>query len=414
MLADIQTALPEGMNIETHIFRQADFISLAIDNLMHALRDGGLLVIVIVFAFLASLRATLISLIAIPLSLVTALLAMKRLGATINTMTLGGMAIALGALVDDAIIVVENIVRRLRERQRQPEGERPAALATVYHATREIQGSIVFATLIIMLVFLPLFFLSGVEGRLLAPLGFAYVVSLAASLLVAITVTPVLSALLLPGSKVIRDAKEGALARLLKVLYRPVLDLTVRRWLPVTLVAVAGFTVAIVYLLSAGRSFLPDFNEGTLTISAVTLPGTALAESDGLGRMVEEILLTQPEVVATARRTGRAEQDPHAQDVHASEIEVRLADGRARQGRLCWPRCARTSPRCRAPTSSSASRSPTASTTCSRAPGRTSRSRSSARTSTSCAGSPPASRPWSRPSPAPWTWPPSSRPTSPS
>ncbi len=327
VLAEIQTALPEGMYIETHVFRQADFISLAIDNLMHALRDGGLLVILIVFAFLASLRATLISLIAIPLSLVTALLAMSAMGATINTMTLGGMAIALGALVDDAIIVVENIVRRLRERRGLPEGERPAALATVYHATREIQGSIVFATLIIMLVFLPLFFLAGVEGRLLAPLGFAYVVSLAASLLVAVTVTPVLSALLLPGSKVIRDAKEGALARLLKVLYRPVLDLTVRRWLPVTLVAVAGFTVAIVYLLSAGRSFLPDFNEGSLTISAVTLPGTALAESDGLGRMVEEILLNQPEVVATARRTGRAEQDPHAQDVHASEIEVRLRMG---------------------------------------------------------------------------------------
>jgi CzcA family heavy metal efflux pump len=327
VLADLQTALPEGMHIETHVFRQADFIGLAIDNLVHALRDGGLLVIVIVFAFLASLRATLISLIAIPLSLVTALLAMSAMGATINTMTLGGMAIALGALVDDAIIVVENIVRRLRERQNLPEGERPAALATVYHATREIQGSIVFATLIIMLVFLPLFFLSGVEGRLLAPLGFAYVVSLAASLLVAVTVTPVLSALLLPGSKVIRDAKEGALARLLKVLYRPVLDLTVRRWLPVTLIAGAGFVVAVVYLLSAGRSFLPDFNEGSLTVGAVTLPGTALAESDGLGRMVEEILLNQPEVVATARRTGRAEQDPHAQDVHSSEIEVQLRMG---------------------------------------------------------------------------------------
>jgi CzcA family heavy metal efflux pump len=327
VLADIQTSLPEGMHIETHVFRQADFIGLAIDNLVHALRDGGLLVILIVFAFLASLRATLISLIAIPLSLVTALLAMSAMGATINTMTLGGMAIALGALVDDAIIVVENIVRRLRERQGLPEGERPAALATVYHATREIQGSIVFATLIIMLVFLPLFFLSGVEGRLLAPLGFAYMVSLAASLLVAITVTPVLSALLLPGSKVIRDAKEGALARLLKVLYRPVLDLTVRRWLPVTLIAGVGFVVAVVYLLSAGRSFLPDFNEGSLTIGAVTLPGTALAESDGLGRMVEEILLNQPEVVATARRTGRAEQDPHAQDVHSSEIEVRLRMG---------------------------------------------------------------------------------------
>jgi len=327
VLNEIQAALPEGMQIETHVFRQADFISLAIDNLVHALRDGAVLVVLIVFAFLVSLRATLISLIAIPLSLVTALLAMSALGATINTMTLGGMAIALGALVDDAIIVVENIVRRLRQHRELPEAQRPPALATVYHATREIQGSIVFATLIIMLVFLPLFFLSGVEGRLLAPLGFAYVVSLAASLLVAITVTPVLSALLLPGSKVIRDAKEGALGRFLKTLYRPVLDLTVRRWLPVTLIAGAGFGLAVLYLLSVGRSFLPDFNEGSLTVSAATIPGTALAQSDDLGRMVENILLQQPEVVATARRTGRAEQDPHAQDVHASEIEVRLEMG---------------------------------------------------------------------------------------
>jgi CzcA family heavy metal efflux pump len=327
VLADIQDALPEGMHIETHVFRQADFIGLAIDNLVIALRDGALLVILIVFAFLVSLRATLISLVAIPLSLVTALLAMSALGATINTMTLGGMAIALGALVDDAIIVVENIVRRLRERRDLPEEERPAPLATVFEATREIQGSIVFATLIIMLVFLPLFFLSGVEGRLLAPLGFAYVVSLAASLLVAITVTPVLSSLLLPQARVVRDGREGAIVRALKALYRPVLDVTIRRWRLVTLVATAGLAAAVVLLASAGRSFLPDFNEGSLTVSAVTLPGTALAESDGLGRMVEEILLKQPEVVATARRTGRAEQDPHAQDVHASEIEVRLAMG---------------------------------------------------------------------------------------
>ena len=327
VLAQIQGILPEGMRIETRVFRQADFISLAIDNLETAVRDGALLVIAIVFAFLASLRATLISLIAIPLSLVTAVLVMGALGITINTMTLGGMAIALGALVDDAIIVVENIVRRLRERQRLPEAERPAALTTVFEATREIQGSIVFATLIIMLVFLPLFFLSGVEGRLLAPLGLAYVASLAASLVVAVTVTPVLSALLLPGSKVVRRGHESPLALGLKWLYRPVLEATVRRWRFVTLMAVTALAVAGVFLVSAGRSFLPDFNEGSLTVSAVTLPGTALAESDGLGRMVEEILLQQPEVVATARRTGRAEQDPHAQDVHASEIEVRLAMG---------------------------------------------------------------------------------------
>ena len=324
VLAQIQGALPEGMAIETHVFRQADFISLAIDNLLAALRDGALLVIVIVFAFLMSLRATLITLLAIPLSLVTAVLAMKALGATINTMTLGGMAIALGALVDDAIIVVENIVRRLRERQLKPDPQRPPMLTTVFEATREIQGSIVFATLIIMLVFLPLFFLSGVEGRLLAPLGFAYVVSLAASLAAAVTVTPVLSSLLLPHSRVVRGGHETRLARALKAVYRPILLATVQHWAIVTLVAFAGLATAVVFLMSAGRSFLPDFNEGSLTVSAVTLPGTALAESDRLGRMVEEILLQQPEVVATARRTGRAEQDPHAQEVHSSEIDVRL------------------------------------------------------------------------------------------
>ncbi len=324
VLAEIQVSLPEGMKIETHVFRQADFISLAIDNLLAALRDGALLVIVIVFAFLMSARATLITLLAIPLSLVAGVLAMKAFGATINTMTLGGMAIALGALVDDAIIVVENIVRRLRERQRKPDPEQSSVIATVFEATREIQGSIVFATLIIMLVFLPLFFLSGVEGRLLAPLGFAYVVSLAASLVVAITVTPVLSSLLLPQSGVVRSDRETRLARMLKAIYAPVLMATIRHWAPVTVIAFAGLAVAVAFLTSAGRSFLPDFNEGSLTVSAVTLPGTALAESDRLGRMVEEILLQQPEVVATARRTGRAEQDPHAQDVHSSEIDVRL------------------------------------------------------------------------------------------
>jgi CzcA family heavy metal efflux pump len=327
VLADIQASLPEGMVIETHVFRQADFISLAIDNLVEALRDGAILVIVIVFAFLMSARATLITLLAIPLSLVAAVLAMKALGATINTMTLGGMAIALGALVDDAIIVVENIVRRLREREGKAEAQRSSVMTTVFDATRKIQGSIVFATLIIMLVFLPLFFLSGVEGRLLAPLGFAYVVSLAASLAVAVTITPVLSSLLLPRSGTVRGAHETRLSTALKAAYAPLLAWTLRRWAAVTSAAFAALAVAIVFLFGAGRAFLPDFNEGSLTVGAVTLPGTALAESDRLGRMVEEILLKQPEVVATARRTGCAEQDPHAQEVHASEIDVRLEMG---------------------------------------------------------------------------------------
>lgn len=323
-LAEIQAGLPAGMKIETHIFRQADFIEVSIANLRTALIEGAVLVVAIVFAFLLSARATAITLLAIPLSLVAAVLSMKALGISINTMTLGGMAIALGALVDDAIIVVENIVRRLRENLAKPEAEQVGAPHVVFEATREIQGSIVFATLIIMLVFLPLFFLSGVEGRLMVPLGLAYVVSLAASLVVAITVTPVLAAYFLPQSKIVRANVEPRFVHALRERYRRLLDVTVTRWQPIALASAAALVVSLIALGFAGRAFLPDFNEGTLTIGTATLPGTSLEESDRLGRMVEEILLSHPEVVATARRTGRAEGDPHAMDVSASEMEVTL------------------------------------------------------------------------------------------
>ncbi len=327
ILDEIQAGLPAGMKIEKHIFRQADFIRVSIDNLRMALIEGALLVVAIVFAFLLSARATAIALLAIPLSLVAAVLAMKALGVTINTMTLGGMVIALGALVDDAIIVVENIVRRLRAARTQPETERATAQHVVFEATREIQGSIVFATLIIMLVFLPLFFLSGVEGRLMAPLGFAYVVSLAASLIVAITVTPVLAALFLPQSKIVRGNVEPRFVLALKRGYRRVLEATLTRWRTIAAVGATALTLSLLALAFVGRAFLPDFNEGTLTVGMGTLPGTALEESDRLGRMVEQILLSHPEVAATARRTGRAEGDPHAMDVSAAEIEVTLKMG---------------------------------------------------------------------------------------
>jgi CzcA family heavy metal efflux pump len=326
-LEEIQSGLPAGMKIERHIFRQADFIRISINNLLAALAEGSVLVIGIVFAFLLSARATAITLLAIPLSLVAAILAMKALGATINTMTLGGMAIALGALVDDAIIVIENIVRRLRENLAQPEGERQAAGHVVFAATKEIQGSIVFATLIIMLVFTPLFFLSGVEGRLMVPLGFAYVVSLAASLAVAITVTPVLATLLLPRSRIVVDNVEPRFIHALKAGYRRLLEHTLTRWRSVAAISAGALLLALVALAFAGRAFLPDFNEGTLTVGTATLPGTALEESDRLGQMVEQILLSHPEVIATARRTGRAEGDPHAMDVSASEMEVTLKMG---------------------------------------------------------------------------------------
>jgi len=327
VLAEIQAGLPAGMKIESHIFRQADFIRVSIDNLLTALVEGAILVIAIVFAFLLSARATAITLLAIPLSLVAAILSMKALGVTINTMTLGGMAIALGALVDDAIIVVENIVRRLRENLAKPSGEQVGAPHVVFEATKEIQGSIVFATLIIVLVFLPLFFLSGVEGRLMVPLGFAYVVSLAASLLVAITVTPVLAALFLPQSKIVHQNIEPRFIHGLKAGYRRILDATVTRWRAVAAVSAIALAIALVALAFAGRAFLPNFNEGTLTIGMATLPGTSLEESDRLGQMVEQILLAHPEVKATGRRTGRAEGDPHAMDVSASEMEVTLQMG---------------------------------------------------------------------------------------
>ena len=323
-LDEIQAGLPKGMEIDRNIFRQSDFIEVAIRNVLGSLRDGALLVILIVLAFLASGRATAITVLAIPLSLVTAVLAMKILGATINTMTLGGMAIAVGALVDDAIIDVENVARRLRENGRKPESERRASLVVVFEASKEIRSSIVYATVIIVLVFLPLFFLTGVEGRLLAPLGFAYVVSLAASLVVALTVTPALCSVLLPGSKAVREDREGFLVHWLKVKYQPVLAAVIDRHWVVLGGSVALLVVAGVGFGLAGRAFLPDFNEGTLTLSAVTLPGTSLGESDKMGRLVEETLLTHPEVVATARRTGRAELDEHAQDVNSAEIDVGL------------------------------------------------------------------------------------------
>jgi CzcA family heavy metal efflux pump len=320
----LQSSLPQGMKIESHIFRQADFIERAISNLLETLRDGAILVIAIVFAFLISVRATSITLIALPLSVVTALIIMQAMGASLNTMTLGGLAIALGALVDDAIIVVENIVRRLKENTVRPTSTQRSSYEVVFAATREIQGSIVFATLIIMLVFVPIFFLSGVEGRMLAPLGYAYVVALAASLLVAVTVTPVLAVLFLPRSKGVLAHQEPRWLAAMKASYATALNRVVLHWQPIALFATAGFVAAIIGLSFAGRSFLPDFNEGSLTVSIVTLPGTSLEMSDQLGQRVESIMLGHPEIVATGRRTGRSPGDPHAMEIYASEIEASL------------------------------------------------------------------------------------------
>jgi CzcA family heavy metal efflux pump len=323
VLADIQSKLPAGMKIG-QTFRQADFISIAVRNVIHALRDGGILVVIIVLLFLLNARATFITLTAIPISLVTAVLILKAFGATINTMTLGGMAIAIGALVDDAVIDVENVFRRLRENSLLPVEKRRSFFDVVFEASVEIRSSILFATLIIVLVFVPIFFLSGVEGRLLQPLGVAYVVSLVASLVVAVTVTPVLCYLLLPKSKAVIEGHEPGTVRFLKKRYTPLLNAALNHpWL-VTIPAVALLVIALAGTTRMGRSFLPEFNEGSLTISAVTLPGTPLAESDELGRVVERTLMKHPEVISVARRTGRAELDEHAQGVEAAELDVSL------------------------------------------------------------------------------------------
>ncbi len=324
VLADVTAKLPAGMKLKTDIFRQADFIQVSVRNVQTALLEGIVLVTIIVLLFLANFRATLITLTAIPLSLVTAVLALKWFGASINTMTLGGMAIAIGALVDDAVIDVENVFRRLRDNHHRPEDQRRPALQVVFDASVEIRSSIVFATLIIALVFIPIFFLAGVEGRLLQPLGVAYLVALGASLVVAVTVTPVLCYFLLPKSKGVQADHEPKFVQWLKARYAPILQSALAHPWRFTLPAVVVLAIALLATTRMGRAFLPEFNEGSLTISAVTLPGTSLAESDGLGRVVEQTLLSFPEVVSVARRTGRAELDEHAQGVEAAELDVSI------------------------------------------------------------------------------------------
>ncbi|MBI4422283.1 MAG: efflux RND transporter permease subunit [Elusimicrobia bacterium] len=327
-LDEIEKTLPQGVRIERRLFRQAEFISVAVHNVMAALRDGALLVAVILILFLANLPATVITLMAIPLSLVAAALGLQAVGATINTMTLGGMAIAVGALVDDAIIDVENVVRRLRENAARPQESRQPPLKVILSATQEIRSSIVFATVIIVLVFFPLFFLTGVEGRLLKPLGFAYVVALLVSLIVALIVTPALCSFLLPGSKSVLREEESRVVRGLKAAYRPLLESALGHPWPTAFSAGVLTLAAALALAFTGRAFLPEFNEGALTIAAVTLPGTSLPESDGLGRRVEEALLAEPEVLSVGRRTGRAELDEHVQGVEAAELDVSLKMGR--------------------------------------------------------------------------------------
>jgi CzcA family heavy metal efflux pump len=329
MLAGLEKSLPAGVRIERENFRQADFINVAIRNVSVAMRDGAILVVLILLLFLGNLRATLISSIALPLSLVAGIMAISAFGLSINTMTLGGLTIAIGALVDDAIIDVENVFRRLRENRAKPPGERRPILDVIYHASMEVRAAIFFATLIIGLVFVPLFFLPGMEGRLLRPLGIAYITALGASLVVSLTVTPVLCYFLLSSDRVL-DKEEPYLMRHLKRAYAWSLGVALRRQWLVVGAAILMFVAAASVLPFLGRSFLPPFNEGSLTVSVVSVPGITLAESDAIGRHVEAALLAFPEVVSTSRRTGRAEKDEHVQGVNASEMEVVLREGRSK------------------------------------------------------------------------------------
>jgi CzcA family heavy metal efflux pump len=324
-LATLKATLPPDVTINTKAFQQADFIKRAIGNVQEALLEGGVLVIVILFLFLWNFRTTFISLTAIPLSLLAAILVMSYFGITINTMTLGGLAIAIGALVDDAIIDVENVFRRLKQNAQSPTPEPVARV--VYKASSEIRNSILFATLIIVLVFLPLFSLAGFEGRMFAPLAFAYIISIMVSLVVALTVTPVLCYYLLGRSKLIQDESDSRLVAWLKRHYARVLDWTLRHPYKIISTSAVMLLVAIMLIPLMGREFLPPFNEGTLNINANLPPGTSLQESGRVGNLIETALHEVPEVLSTTRRTGRAELDEHAAGVNTSEIEVVTKEG---------------------------------------------------------------------------------------
>ncbi len=332
-IADLKKTLPPDLNINTKIFRQADFINASVSNIQKTLIEGSIFVVIILFIFLMNWRATAISLVAIPISLLTAVLTLQWLGFSINTMSLGGMAIAIGDLVDDAIIDVENVFKRLKENSAKPHAERQNKLTVIYDASVEIRSSVINATFIIIVAFLPLFFLSGMEGRLLAPLGIAFIVALFASLVVAITVTPVLCSYLLTKDEMLRrQHRESWLVQRLNVWYERSLEKAMKFRKSILAGALALFVLAAILFFTLGRSFLPEFNEGSLVVSVTSLPGISLQESNAIGARVEKTLLTVPEVKTTTRRTGRAELDEHAQGVNASEIDAPfILDERSRE-----------------------------------------------------------------------------------
>lgn len=324
-LGAMAKALPGGVKLETDLFKQSHFIEAAIGNVEGALRDGVIMVAVILFLFLWNLRTTTITLVAIPLSLLITAIVFHIMGLGINTMTLGGLAIAIGELVDDAIVDVENVFRRLRENRKL--GSPKGSLRVIYEASNEVRNSIVLSTIIVVLVFVPLFALGGIEGRLFAPLGIAYIISILASFVVSLTITPVLCSFLLPKARAIHSEHDSALVRWIKQRAGRIFQLTLPR--PYLSLGIAAVLVimALVSLPFLGRNFLPDFNEGTATIGVAAAPGISLPASDELGIKVEKAILSVPEVKSTVRRTGRAEMDEHAEGVHWSEIDVDFKTG---------------------------------------------------------------------------------------
>lgn len=327
-VGELKSQIPDGINVSTDIFRQQKFIDSSIDNIKESLFEGALFVVIILFFFLMNVRTTLISLVTIPLSLIVSLLTLKFMGLTVNTMSIGGMAIAIGSLVDDAIVDVENVFKHLRQNRLLPEGQRRPVLEVVFNASREVRLPILNSTFIIVVSFVPLFFLTGMEGRMLRPLGIAFITALFASTLVALTLTPVLCSFLLGSDRSDRNGKDPTPVRWLQRVYSSALEWVLAHK-KVTLGGVlALFAAALGIFFSFGSSFLPPFNEGSFTINVSTLPGVSLEESDNVGRRAEELLLTVPEIKTVARKTGRAELDEHALGVNVSEIEAPFEPGR--------------------------------------------------------------------------------------
>lgn len=323
IVVDLRKNLPTDVHVSTDIFRQSHFIDNSINNVKKSLFEGSFFVVIVLFLFLMNIRTTVISLVALPLSLLVSIIVLHYMGLTINTMSLGGMAIAIGSLVDDAIVDVENVYKRIRENRLLPPDQQRSTLEVVYDASREVRMPILNSTLIIVVSFVPLFFLSGMEGRMLVPLGIAFIVALFASTVVALTLTPVLCSYLLNRKATgMKELREAWIARKLKVVYKRALELALayQKWVLGTTIAL--FVVALVIFFHLGRSFLPPFNEGSFTINVSSLPGISLDESDQIGRRAEALLLQVPEIKTVARKTGRAELDEHALGVNVSEIEA--------------------------------------------------------------------------------------------